>query len=98
MYAPTITNTFPPKANTSNQHRFCAKFFSSIACRVTIISDTFPAAFRRYLEFPTASLKIEYCHQFLRTCNKYRLGTTMRPRLAIELTDKQVFWAGLKHF
>ena len=59
-----ITNTFPPKANTSNQHCFCAKFFSSIACRVSIISDTFPAAFRRYLEFPTTSLKIEYCHQF----------------------------------
>ena len=26
------------------------------------------------------------------------LGTMMRPRLAIELTDEQIFWAGLKHF
>ena len=30
--------------------------------------------------------------------NKYPLGTTMRPRLAIELTDEQIFWAGLKNF
>ena len=30
--------------------------------------------------------------------NKYPVGTTMRPRLAVELTDEQIFWAGLKHF
>ena len=30
--------------------------------------------------------------------NKYPLGTTMRPRLAVVLTDKQILWAFLKHF
>ena len=28
----------------------------------------------------------------------YPIGTTMRPCLAVELTDEQIFWAGLKHF
>ena len=27
----------------------------------------------------------------------YPLGTTMHPRLALELTDEHIFWAGLKH-
>ena len=30
--------------------------------------------------------------------NKYPLGTTMRPHLAVKLTDGHIFWAGLKHF
>ena len=30
--------------------------------------------------------------------NKYPLGTTMRPRLAVKLTDEHIFWAGLNHF
>ena len=29
--------------------------------------------------------------------DKYPVGTTMRPRLAVELTAEQIFWAGLKH-
>ena len=34
----------------------------------------------------------------LSTLNKYPVGTTMRPRLAVELTDEYIFWGGLKHF
>ena len=30
--------------------------------------------------------------------NMYLLATMMRPRLAVELTDEQIIWAGLKHF
>ena len=30
--------------------------------------------------------------------NKYPLGKTMRPCLAVELMDEQIFWAGLERF
>ena len=29
---------------------------------------------------------------------QYPLGTTMRPHLAVELTNEQIFWVRLKHF
>jgi len=33
-----------------------------------------------------------------KSINKYPLSTTMRPHLAVKLTDGHIFWAGLKHF
>ena len=35
---------------------------------------------------------------FERVLNKYPQDTMMYPHLAAELTNKQIIWAGLKHF
>ena len=81
---------------------FCFLMYAKLACsKFQVHVSNFPAQLAilvTWMRIKGKGIKGSQKGVLLWQENKYPVGTTMLRHLVVELTDEQMFWAGLKHF